>query len=75
MTVAILLGAPGAGKGTQAPLLSASLDAPVLASGELLRSEVTSGSEDWIVPGGVLIWLAPDRGYTLWDGVMFEVRR
>ena len=30
MTVAILLGAPGAGKGTQAPLLSASLGVPVL---------------------------------------------
>jgi adenylate kinase len=45
MTVAILLGAPGAGKGTQAPLISASLGVPVLASGDLLRGEVASGSE------------------------------
>jgi adenylate kinase len=45
MTVAVLLGAPGAGKGTQAPLLSASLGVPVLASGDLLRAEVASGSE------------------------------
>ena len=28
MTVAILLGAPGAGKGTQAPILAASLGVP-----------------------------------------------
>lgn len=60
MTVAILLGAPGAGKGTQAPLLSASLDAPVLASGDLLRAEVASGSEigqevDAIMRSGELV--------------------
>jgi len=60
VTVAILLGAPGAGKGTQAPLLSASLGAPVLASGDLLRSEVASGSEigrevDAIMRSGELV--------------------
>src|SRR5689334_20373010 len=60
MTVAILLGAPGAGKGTQAPLLSASLGVPVLASGDLLRSEVAAGSEigrevDAIMRSGELV--------------------
>lgn len=45
MTVAVLLGAPGAGKGTQAPILAACLGVPVLASGDLLRAEVASGSE------------------------------
>jgi len=44
MTVAILLGAPGAGKGTQAPLLGASLGVPVLASGDLLRAEAARGT-------------------------------
>jgi adenylate kinase len=40
MTVIVLLGAPGAGKGTQAPALAARLGIPVLASGDLLRAAV-----------------------------------
>jgi adenylate kinase len=60
MTVAVLLGAPGAGKGTQAPLLAASLGVPVLASGDLLRTEVASGSKigrevDEIMRSGELV--------------------
>ena len=41
--VIVLLGAPGAGKGTQAPILAAALGVPVLASGDLLRSVAKSG--------------------------------
>jgi len=44
MTVIVLLGAPGAGKGTQAPALSTRLGIPVLASGDLLRSAVANGT-------------------------------
>ena len=44
MTVIVLLGAPGAGKGTQAPALARRLSIPVLASGELLRSAVSAGT-------------------------------
>jgi adenylate kinase len=45
MTVVVLLGAPGAGKGTQAPIVAAHLGVPILASGDLLRSVVASGSD------------------------------
>jgi len=60
MPVVVLLGAPGAGKGTQAPLLASHLAVPVLASGELLRSEVATGSEighevDGIMRSGELV--------------------
>lgn len=60
MTVAVLLGAPGAGKGTQAPLLAKQLNVPVLASGDLLRAEVASGSDvgrevDEIMRSGELV--------------------
>jgi adenylate kinase len=44
MTVLVLLGAPGAGKGTQAPALAARLGVPVLASGDLLRKAVSDGT-------------------------------
>ena len=44
MTVIVLLGAPGAGKGSQAPALAARMGIPVLASGELLRAAVAAGT-------------------------------
>ncbi|MEX1171124.1 MAG: adenylate kinase [Chloroflexota bacterium] len=44
MTVVVLLGAPGAGKGTQAPILSAHLGVPHVATGDLFRAAVRDGS-------------------------------
>jgi len=44
MSIVVLLGAPGAGKGTQAPTLANHLDVPVLASGDLLRAAVAAGT-------------------------------
>jgi adenylate kinase len=44
MTVVVLLGSPGAGKGTQAPVLARHLGVPVLASGDLLRDAVANGT-------------------------------
>jgi adenylate kinase len=40
MKVVVLLGAPGAGKGTQAPLLADRLGIPVVATGDLFRAAV-----------------------------------
>lgn len=44
MSVIVLLGAPGAGKGTQAPVLASHLGVPILASGDLLRGAVAAGT-------------------------------
>ena len=44
MNVVVLLGAPGAGKGTQAPLLAARLGIPIVATGGLFREAVRAGT-------------------------------
>lgn len=42
---AILLGAPGSGKGTQAERLAAALRVPAVSTGEMLRQAVLEGNE------------------------------
>ena len=44
MTVLVLLGGPGSGKGTQAAVLSQRLELPHVATGDLFRAAVRDGS-------------------------------
>ena len=41
----ILLGAPGAGKGTQAEVICAKLGIPAISTGNLIREAIKNGTE------------------------------
>ncbi|MCU0664382.1 MAG: nucleoside monophosphate kinase, partial [Myxococcota bacterium] len=68
----ILLGGPGAGKGTQAKLLVDALKVPQISTGDMLRSAVSQGSRlgleaksymdaGKLVPDEVVIGLVKER--------------
>ena len=68
----ILLGAPGAGKGTQAEILSAKLGIPTISTGNILRAAIKDGTptgleakrymdEGKLVPDSVIIGIVADR--------------
>ena len=68
----LLLGPPGAGKGTQAKLLVAKLGVPQISTGDMLRDAVSAGSEvgtrareymdrGELVPDEVVIGVAAER--------------
>ena len=68
----ILLGAPGAGKGTQAEVISAKLGIPQISTGKILREAVKNGTEcglkaksymesGALVPDEVVIGILKDR--------------
>ena len=68
----ILLGAPGAGKGTQAELLCAKLSIPAISTGNMLREAIANGSdlgqkvkklmdEGSLVPDDVILDIVAER--------------
>ncbi len=68
----ILLGAPGAGKGTQAAIVAAKLGIPTISTGNILREAIRNGSEvglrakafmdkGQLVPDDVVIGIVRDR--------------
>jgi len=68
----ILLGAPGAGKGTQAEIISAALKIPSISTGNILREAIKNGTEigmkaksfmdrGMLVPDEVVIGIVAER--------------
>ena len=68
----ILLGAPGAGKGTQADVLSRKLNIPTISTGNMLRAAIANGSavgleaksymdNGQLVPDSVIIGIVKER--------------
>ena len=68
----ILLGAPGAGKGTQADILCKELDIPTISTGNILRAAIKNGTptgmkakaymdEGKLVPDNVIIGIITER--------------
>jgi adenylate kinase len=64
----ILLGAPGAGKGTQAQLLEKELNIPIIATGDMLRAAVAAGT-----PLGLKAKAIMDAGELVPDDVIIPI--
>ena len=63
-----LLGAPGAGKGTQAEILSKKLNLPTISTGNILRAAISNGT-----PVGVQAKAYMDKGQLVPDEVIIGI--
>jgi adenylate kinase len=66
--ILVLFGKPGAGKGTQAPLLAKELDIPTLATGDVLRAAKRAGTRLGLEAKGFM-----DRGELVPDSVILGI--
>ncbi len=66
----VLLGAPGAGKGTQAKMLSEELGVPHISTGDILRGAVAAGTELGAQAKGYM-----DRGELVPDELVIAIAR
>ena len=64
----VLLGAPGAGKGTQAEILCKKLDIPTISTGNILRAAVKNGT-----PVGLKAKEYMDKGALVPDEVIIDI--
>ena len=66
----ILLGAPGAGKGTQAEIIASKLSVPTISTGNILREAIKNGT-----PTGLKAKDFMDRGMLVPDEVIIGIVR
>ena len=64
----ILLGAPGAGKGTQAEILSKLLNIPTISTGNILRSAIHDGTSVGLAAKSYI-----DKGQLVPDNVIIDI--